>query len=144
MADLRKSGEDYLETILILKNQIGVVHSIDIANCMNFSKPSVSRAVGILKEEGYLLMAENGELTLTDKGTAAAEHIYERHQVLTAMLVNLGVPEEIAAEDACQVEHVISDTSFEHIKQHFREEHQRDAAGGKKKDGKDKKKKKKG
>lgn len=113
---LRQSAEDYLETILILKKEIGVVHSVDVANRMDFSKPSVSRAVGNLKTEGYLLMRENGELELTEQGLAAARAVYERHTVLTGLLTRLGVSEEVATEDACNVEHVISDDTFNRLR----------------------------
>ncbi|MDL2324735.1 metal-dependent transcriptional regulator [Ruminococcaceae bacterium OttesenSCG-928-A16] len=113
---LRKSAEDYLEAIYILKNTSGVVHSIDVANMLGFSKPSVSRAVGNLRQEGYLTMKEDGELLLTKKGTAAAEHIYERHTVLSSLLISLGVSEKTAADDACLIEHVISDETFDKIK----------------------------
>lgn len=113
---LRQSAEDYLETILILTNRKGVVHSIDVAHEMDFSKPSVSRAVSNLKNEGYLIMKENGELVLTEKGQAAAEKVYERHTILTGLLVQLGVPQDIAAEDACNVEHVISTETFDRLR----------------------------
>ncbi len=116
---LRKSAEDYLETIFILSKKNAVVHSIDIALHMNFSKPSVSRAVSNLRKDGYLNMAQNGELTLTETGLQKAQNIFERHQVLTMMLTTLGVPDDIAAHDACEVEHVISDESFSSIKAYF-------------------------
>ena len=116
MATLRKSGEEYLETILILKRDKGVVHSVDIAHYMDYSKPSVSRAVGNLRREGYLEMAKNGELSLTPSGQLKAEQILERHRVLTDMFTALGVPADVAAADACEVEHVISDVGFGCIK----------------------------
>lgn len=115
---LQESGEMYLETIYVLHNQIGMVRSLDVAEYMGFSKPSVSRAVGLLKSGGYLLMDHDGFLTLTDAGREVAEKIYERHTLLTSFLVKLGVDEETAAEDACKMEHVISDRSFEAIKRH--------------------------
>lgn len=114
---LQESGENYLETILILKNRFGYVRPIDIANEMGFSKPSVSRAVSILKENGYVTSDPNGMLLLTETGQAIAEEIYERHRVLTHFLVSLGVDEKIAAEDACRMEHAISHESFEKLKQ---------------------------
>ncbi len=117
---IQESGEMYLETILILSQKSEIVRSLDVAEYMGFSKPSVSRAVGLLKEGGYLLVAENGYLTLTEKGREVAEKIYERHKTLTAILVQLGVSEETAAEDACKIEHVISDETFEAIKKHIK------------------------
>lgn len=117
---IQESGEMYLETILILSQKSEIVRSLDVAEYMGFSKPSVSRAVGLLKEGGYLLVAENGYLTLTEKGREVAEKIYERHTTLTAILVQLGVSEETAAEDACKMEHVISDETFEAIKKHIK------------------------
>ena len=113
---LRRSAEDYLETIYILKNQKGMVRSIDVAHHLDFSKPSVSRAVTNLKREGYLEMREDGELLLTKKGLATAEKIYERHTILTALFTSIGVEEKVAAEDACRVEHVISDETFARLK----------------------------
>lgn len=141
MTKLRKSGEDYLEAILVLKKEKGVVRSIDIAHHMEYSKPSVSRAVTNLRKDGYLEMAADGELTLTDSGMAAAQNIYERHTVITGLLVQLGVPQEIAAEDACGVEHVISEETFEQLRLHYAQN--QDRAEGKADDDKKKKKKKK-
>lgn len=123
---LQESGEMYLETIHILSQKNKEVRSLDVAEYMGFSKPSVSRAVRILKEGGYLLMDENGFLTLTDAGKEVAVKIYDRHTTLTAMLVNLGVDEKTAAEDACKMEHDISDKSFAAIKNHLRNEHHQD------------------
>ncbi len=114
---LQESGEMYLETILVL-SQRGRVRSIDISEHMGYSKPSVSRAVGILKNEGYILVDKDGFITLTESGLAVAQKILERHRVLTAMLVALGVDEENAQADACRMEHAISDASFEAIKRH--------------------------
>ena len=108
----------YLETIYILSKRSGAVRSLDVAEYMNFSKPSVSRAVGLLKSGGYVLMDRDGFLTLTDAGREVAEKIYERHTLLTSFLVRLGVDETVAAEDACKMEHVISDESFAAIKHH--------------------------
>lgn len=115
---LQESGEMYLETIYILSKRSGTVRSLDVAEYMNFSKPSVSRAVGLLKSGGYVLMDKDGFLTLTDAGQEVAEKIYERHTLLTSFLVRLGVDETVAAEDACKMEHVISDESFAAIKNH--------------------------
>ena len=114
--ELHESGEMYLETILILKNRFGYVRSIDIANEMGVSKPSVSRAVGLLKDNGYISFDPNGMILLTDTGRTVAEKIYERHQVLTEYLINIGVSEEIASKDACKIEHVISDETFDMVK----------------------------
>ena len=115
---LQESGEMYLETILILSQQSGNVRSVDVGEYMGFSKPSVSRAVGLLKNGGYLHVDPEGYLTLTAAGAEIAEKIYERHRLLTAWLVQLGVSEEVAAADACKIEHDISDESFEAIKRH--------------------------
>ncbi len=114
---LQESGEMYLETILILSKK-GTVRSVDVGEYMGFSKPSVSRAVGLLKESGYVTVGRDGALTLTEEGTAVAEKIYDRHTLLTRFLCSLGVPEERAAPDACRIEHVISDESFEALKRH--------------------------
>ena len=116
---MQESGEMYLETILILSRTKGQVRSIDIVDYMSFSKPSVSRAVGLLKSGGYILVDPEGYITLTDAGREVAEKIYERHTVLTKMLTGLGVSEQQAAEDACKMEHVISDQSFDAIKKHI-------------------------
>ncbi len=113
---LMESGEMYLETILILKNKYGYVRSIDIAHEMNYSKPSVSRAISILKEDGYVTNDPHGMILLTDKGLKIAEKIYERHMTLTKYFVWLGVDEETAENDACRIEHIISDETFEKIK----------------------------
>ena len=117
MARIQESGEMYLETILIL-SQKGPVRAIDVGEEMGYSKPSVSRAVGILRQGGYIHVAEDGGITLTESGQAVAEKIYERHRLLTSFLVKLGVDEKTAAEDACKMEHVISDASMEAIKRH--------------------------
>ena len=113
---LQESGEMYLETIYVLSKN-GVVRSLDVAEYMGFSKPSVSRAVGLLKQGGYLLMDKEGYLTLTESGLDVAKKIYERHTLLSKFLVRLGVDEKTAAEDACKMEHVISDESFAALKQ---------------------------
>ena len=117
--NLQESGEMYLETILILSRQTGFVRAIDVGEYMGFSKPSVSRAIGILKAEGYVVSDENGFLSLTEDGLFKAERIYERHELLTKLLMGFGVDESIASEDACKMEHVISDESFEAIKRHM-------------------------
>lgn len=113
---LMESGQMYLETIYVLSKEKTSVHSIDVSEHMGYSKPSVSRAIGILKSGGYVEMAEDGSLTLTESGLTVAEQIYERHTILTECLVRLGVDREIAAEDACKMEHVISDESMAALK----------------------------
>lgn len=123
MAGIHESGENYLETILILKNKGLDIRSIDIVHEMSLSKPSVSRAVGILKNGGFIEIDADGYITLTKDGSEVANRIYERHQVLTAWLVGLGVNEKTAAEDACRLEHDISDESFQKLKEHLREKH---------------------
>ena len=115
---LQESGEMYLETILVLSQRSGFVRAIDIGEEMGYSKPSVSRAVGILRQGGYIHVAEDGGITLTEEGRAVAEKIYERHRLLSSFLISLGVDEKTAAEDACKMEHVISDTSMDAIKRH--------------------------
>ena len=119
---LQESGEMYLETIYVLSKN-GVVRSLDVAEYMGFSKPSVSRAVGLLKQGGYLLMDKEGYLTLTESGLDVAKKIYERHTLLSKFLVRLGVDEKTAAEDACKMEHDISEKTFEaicaHAKKHL-------------------------
>ncbi len=117
---LQESAEMYLETIYRLAAERARVRSIDIAEAMGYSKPSISRAVGLLREGGYLLVDDGGFLILTEKGTQAAEKIYERHTVLTTALTALGVDETTAAEDACRIEHVISDKAFEAVKAHMK------------------------
>ncbi|MBE7006066.1 MAG: metal-dependent transcriptional regulator [Ruminococcaceae bacterium] len=115
---LLESGEMYLETILILTIRDKLVRSIDVAKYMSFSKPSVSRAMGRLKEQGYITIDPEGYIMLTESGREIAEKIYERHTVLTALLMRLGISEQTAAEDACKIEHDISDETFEAIKRH--------------------------
>lgn len=110
----------YLETIHILSNQQTNVRSLDVADYMGFSKPSVSRAVGLLKNGGYITVDGNGYISLTAEGRYIAEKIYERHTVLTDLLMSIGVDETTALEDACKMEHVISDTSFEALKKYYR------------------------
>ena len=119
MMQLQESGEMYLETIYILSKKIEAVRSLDVAEYMGFSKPSVSRAVGLLKNGKYILVDKNGYITLTEAGLKIAKKIYERHTLLTEYLIRLGVSEKNAAEDACKIEHDISDESFEAIKRHI-------------------------
>lgn len=116
MKTLHESGENYLEAILMLEKEIGFVRSVDVADRLNFSKPSVSRAMGILKENGYITVEEGGRLALTKSGRKEAERIYERHIILTKYLCSIGVAEETAAEDACRMEHVISAETFDRMK----------------------------
>jgi len=117
---MHESAEMYLETIYTLSLASTAVRSIDVAEALNYSRPSVSRAVGLLKKDGYLLMDEDGFLSLTEAGRQVAERIYERHTVLTAALQALGVDAETAAEDACKIEHDISDRTFDAIKAHMK------------------------
>lgn len=116
---LHESAEMYLETIYGLSQKQPSIRSIDVAQTMGYSKPSVSRAVGLLKQGGYLLMDQDGFLTLTESGLEIAKKIFERHTVLAKALMTLGVSKETAAEDACKIEHVISDESFAAIKTHL-------------------------
>ena len=116
---LQVSGEMYLESIYVLSQKLNGVHSIDISEYMGYSKPSVSRAVGLLKKGGYIQIDEENHIILTESGLEVARKIYERHTLLTAMLMNLGVPEEIALRDACKMEHAISDESLEAIRRHM-------------------------
>jgi len=115
---LQESGEMYLETLYILSKNRPAVRSIDISEYMGVSKPSVSRAVGLLKNGGYMIMDNDGFLTLTQEGERVASKMYERHRLLTNFLMALGVDRETATEDACRVEHVISDRTFDAIKAH--------------------------
>ena len=115
---IQESAENYLETILMLKKERGVVRSIDIATHLEFSKPSVSVAMKKLRENDYIVMDHDGLIALTDKGLEIAEKMYERHTLVSTWLINLGVPEEIALEDACKIEHVISEETFEAMKKH--------------------------
>lgn len=113
---LQESGQMYLETILILSEKNPHVRSIDVCEYMGFSKPSVSRAVGLLKSGGYILVDKDGYITLTDTGRETARKIYDRHSVLCEFLISIGVDPEIASSDACKLEHHISDESFAAIK----------------------------
>lgn len=114
---IRESAEDYLEAILMLSQKSNGVRSVDIAAMLSVSKPSVSHAMKLLREDGYIAMDRYGTVTLLDKGAEIANRIYERHQVLTKMLESLGVPSDIARADACKMEHDISKESFERIKE---------------------------
>ena len=118
-----ESAENYLETILMLKAAKGNVRSIDVANELGYSKPSVSVAMKRLREKGQIVVEESGNIELTDAGRAIAEKIYERHTLLTTLLEEIGVSPEVAEEDACRVEHYISDETFARIKEHVKEEH---------------------
>jgi len=113
---VHESGEMYLEAILVLSRKNGFVRSIDVSEYLSYSKPSVSRAMGILRTGGYITVEKDGAITLTDSGLEIAEKIYERHTVLSQLLIRLGVSEETATADACRLEHAISDESFQAIK----------------------------
>ena len=119
MLQIHESAENYLETILILHNRLGMVRSIDIATELGFSKPSVSVFMKNLRENGYILVDKDGYITLTDTGRAIADKIYERHQMIAEILMALGVDEETAYRDSCKIEHDISDKSFDCMKQHY-------------------------
>ena len=116
---IQESGEMYLETIYVLSQGSANVRAIDIGEQMGFSKPSVSRALGLLKEEDLITKDESGSIKLTSKGAKIAKRIYERHTVLTGLFIDLGVDEKTAAEDACRIEHYISDKTFKAIKDHM-------------------------
>ena len=123
---MHESGEDYIETIYLLKKKKGLVRSIDVANELNFSRPSVSRAVGILKENGLITMEDDGELNLTEEGLRLAKKVYEKHTNLTTFLMmTAGVDAETAETDACRIEHIISPQTFKGIKK-FIKEHKED------------------
>jgi Mn-dependent DtxR family transcriptional regulator len=115
---LQESGEMYLETILVLSKTNSCVRSIDVGEYMGYSKPSVSRAIGLLKSGGYVDVDSQGHLSLTESGREVAEKTYERHELLTRFFIHIGVNKETASQDACKIEHVISDTTFEAIKKH--------------------------
>ena len=117
---VHESGEMYLEAIHVLTKKNGHVRSIDVSEYLGYSKPSVSRAMGILRSGGYITVDKDGSITLTDAGQEIAEKIYARHTLLTKLLLHIGVSEQTAAEDACKIEHVISDESFEAMKQHWK------------------------
>lgn len=113
---IQESGEMYLESIYVLLKKNGYVRSVDVAEYMGYSKPSISRAMGLLKAGDFIEVAKDGAINLTDSGIAVAEKIYERHTLLSRLLENLGVSPEVASEDACKLEHAISDESFQAIK----------------------------
>ena len=119
---LKESGEMYLETIYVLSKRKGFVRSIDVVEEMGYSKPSVSRAMGILRDGGYITVGDNGGLNLTDAGLEVAERTYERHTVLSEFFMKLGVNEERAIADACKIEHVISSETFAAVKKHLKED----------------------
>ncbi len=114
------SGEDYLEAILMLQKKTGMVRSVDLARHMGYSKPSISHAVGVLRNGGFLTVDEDGFLHLTDTGRKVAERIYEKHQFLTDSLIGMGVDPVQAEEDACRIEHVISEESFQKLKEAYK------------------------
>ena len=114
-----ESAENYLETILMLKNKNGMVRSIDIAHELSFTKPSVSVAMKNFREEGYIIVNEEGYIHLTEKGLDIAEKIYERHQTLTTFFMSIGVDKETAAADSCKIEHHLSEKSYQKIKEHL-------------------------
>lgn len=116
---IQQSAENYLETIYVLTKRNGVVRSVDIANELGFSKPSVSVAMKSLRENGYIEVMGDGHIALLENGKIIAEKLYERHTVLTNAIIALGVSEEIAAEDACKIEHIISEETFDAIKKHY-------------------------
>lgn len=122
---IRESAENYLETILVLYKKNGRVRSIDIANELGYSKPSISYAMKQFRENGYVEVDELGYISLTEQGKSIAERMYERHGILSEYLMSIGVSEEVATEDACRIEHVISDESFEKMKQHLMTEHKK-------------------
>ena len=115
---IQESGEMYLETIYVLSAKLPFVRSIDVSEYMGYSKPSISRAMGLLRNDGLILVDKSGNITLTESGLAIAKKIYERHTLLSEFLELLGVDEKTATEDACKIEHVISDTSFQALKSH--------------------------
>ena len=116
---IQESGEMYLESIYVLSQKGEPVHAIDVGKYMGYSKPSVSRAMGLLRKDGYIEVDEESHIVLTERGLTVAKKIYERHTVLTELLVRLGVDREIASEDACRIEHAISDDSFQAIQAHI-------------------------
>lgn len=118
---LHQSGEDYLEAILVLQEKNGMVRSIDVAHHLGYTKPSISRAMSLLRSDGYIVMEKDGNLKLTEEGNRVARGVYERHKLLTNWLIRLGVSPETAAEDACKIEHHISEETFQCMKRHARE-----------------------
>ena len=119
--NMHESGEMYLETIYILSQKSSSVRSIDVGAYMGYSKPSVSRAIGLLKKDGLVITDKQGFLKLTEAGTKIAKVIYERHQLLSRLFMNIGVDEETASEDACRIEHYISEKTFDAIKNHVKQ-----------------------
>ncbi|PWM26486.1 MAG: DtxR family transcriptional regulator [Oscillospiraceae bacterium] len=119
MVKRNESVEDYLESILVLREEKGMVRSIDIARHLDYSKPSISRAMGLLREKQYIVMDQEGWITLTPQGEELARRIYDRHRLLTIWLTALGVSPETAAQDACRIEHDISEETFERLKAHI-------------------------
>ncbi len=117
---IKESAENYLEAILVIGKEKGFVRSVDVANHLNFTKPSVSVAMKTFREEGYILMDPGGGITLTEKGRAIAERIYERHQVIAKALIALGVSEKQAYDDSCKIEHDLCDDSFDKIKAYLK------------------------
>lgn len=115
---IQESGEMYLETILVLSEEKEEVHAVDVGKRMGYSKPSVSRAMGILKEDGFILVNPSGAITLTEEGRKRAQSIFERHNILSGLLMKIGVSKETAIEDACRVEHYISEETFEALKKY--------------------------
>lgn len=116
---IKESAENYLEAILMLNKKSGYVRSIDVANELNFSKPSVSVAMKHFREEGYINVADDGGITLTEKGYAVATRVYERHQLIAKILMDLGVDKDTAYEDSCKIEHDLSQESFEKIREYY-------------------------
>ena len=119
---IQESGEMYLETIYVLTLESSYVRAVDVGDKLGYSKPSVSRAMGLLKNGGYINIAQDGNITLTDIGRETAEKIYDRHSTLTEFLLGLGVDEDTASADACRIEHVISDTAFLRIKEYLKKQ----------------------
>ena len=119
---LKESGEMYLESIYVLLNEKGIVRSIDVAEKMGFSKPSVSRAIGILKNNELISVSREGYITLTERGLVKAKQIFERHTVISNVLIALGVPKGIADDDACRIEHIISEETFLAIKKYLNDQ----------------------
>ena len=117
---LQESGEMYIETIYVLSKSSSFVRAVDVCEKMGFSKPSVSRAMGLLKDGGYITVDSKGSIELTEKGKDVAEKMYERHQIIASLLIKLGVDPEIATEDSCKIEHVISDETLMAIKNYFK------------------------
>lgn len=120
---IKESAENYLEAILMLNKKSGYVRSIDVANELNFSKPSVSVAMKHFREEGYINVADDGGITLTEKGYTVATRVYERHQLIAKILMELGVDKETAYEDSCKIEHDLSQESFEKIREYYQKRH---------------------